>query len=288
MLGIDPGPSERKGLAVYDPERSEGHFHVVPAGEARRWIEGQREEASAAGRPLLIGWDAPLSADFAFSYTQRPIEQYLNSKAFKREFNDPLTPGVSVQGYGGCPHWTISVDVLGHPSPDHLAPTPDNRLALLSPDRALDVTGVLETHPALAVAMCWSDGKVPKYKGRVKKGELRADLRKNVKRITAFLAEQALAHFGAAWEDLPANYCEDDDFLDAEVSYLCVAAALRGKAILLGDHRMGGFTVPATKRSTVAQARYKVFEQDALKKRQKRRTRTWPRDPSRAVAPPSE
>jgi hypothetical protein len=101
---------------------------------------------------------------------------------------------------------------------------------------------------------------MPKYKGRTKEAGGRKQFQEPIKTITTFLAEHSLACFGVAWEPLPSDASFDDDFLDAQLSYLCVAAALRGKAILLGDQRRGGFTVPATERAKRIQERYREFE----------------------------
>jgi hypothetical protein len=258
-VGIDPAPKSTKGLAVFDPEGGERRFFKVRAVAARAWVRGEWERCEQAGRLLILGWDAPLGADFTASYTQRLIEKYLISDAFKEEFGDPFGKAAAVQGYCGCPHWTISLDVLGRPLPDHLAPQPDTRLPLLSPGSPLDRAGVLETHPAVALALCWKDGRLPKYKGRTKERGGREVYRQAMSDITAFLAENALACFGVGWEPLPADAALDDDYLDAQLSYLCVAAALQGKAILLGDQRRGGFTVPATERAKRIQGRYLEF-----------------------------
>lgn len=274
LVGIDPAPKSTKGLAVFDPEGGERRFFKVRAAAAREWVRAERERCEQAGRPLILGWDAPLGADFNASYTQRPIEKYLISDAFKVEFGDPFGKAAAVQGYCGCPHWTISLDVLGRPLPDHLVPRPDTRLPLLSPETQLDRAGLLETHPAVALALCWKDGRVPKYKGRTKERGGRAVYRQAMSDITAFLAANALACFGVAWEPLPADAALDDDYLDAQLSYLSVAAAFQGKALLLGDQRRGGFTVPASDRARQIQGRYREFEARLIRPAGQRTRRT--------------
>jgi Protein of unknown function (DUF429) len=273
ILGIDPGPSTSKGLAIFDPEDEESHFHKVRAEAAREWAQAERQRCAALGRPLVIGWDAPLGVDFAFSYTQRRIEKYLVSGEFTKQFGDLLGPAVAVQGYGGCSHWTLSLDMFGRPAPDHIVPTPDDRLPLLAPTAPFDRSGVVETHPALALALCWPKGHVPKYKGRTTEEVRRPAQRENVKKICAFLATRAHAHFGVVWEALPADADSDNDYLDAQVSYLCVAAALHGRALLLGDLTRGGFAVPATETARQVQGGYLLYEDKLRQAAKKRRMR---------------
>jgi hypothetical protein len=278
ILGIDPGPSASKGLAIFDPEREEKHFHKVRAAAAREWVRAERHRCDALGRPLVIGWDAPLGVDFAFSYTQRRVEKYLVSGEFTKQFGNLLGPAVAVQGYSGCLHWTLSLDVFGRPAPDHRVSTPDDRLPLLAPIAPFDCSGVVETHPALALALCWPKGHVPKYKGRTTEEVPRRAQRENVKKICAFLATHARAHFGVVWEALPEDEDSDNDYLDAQLSYLCVAAALHGRALLLGDLMRGSFAVPATKMARQVQAAYLLYE-DMLRQAEDKR-------PMRASASP--
>lgn len=252
-LGIDPAPG--KGLVVFDPEPVDHHhFRHVPASCAREWLATQRE----AHPDLLVGWDAPLFADFTSSYTERPIETLL-----KRTPRQPgLGPAVSVRGYGGCPHWTISIDVLGHPLPWSVEAS--GRLPLVFPGDDLTGGGVVETHPAVALAMLWPSGDLPVYKGSP-----RAEAKAGVDKITSVLRERCEAVFGVGFVELPADARETvtvgggsprgigmDDLLDAQVSYLCVAAMERGKAILLGDRWRGGFVVARTEKALAWQARY--------------------------------
>lgn len=77
IIGIDPAPG--KGLSVFDPYRSDSGpvFYSVGARRAKTWFN---ELVASTNRKVLIGWDAPLSADFSKTYTQRPIEKFLSSK----------------------------------------------------------------------------------------------------------------------------------------------------------------------------------------------------------------
>jgi hypothetical protein len=229
-LGIDPAPS--KGLVVFDPEPQHGqHFLHVGARQARQWLSAQRAEG-----PLLVGWDAPIFVDFSSTYTERPIEKYLKGK---------LGAAVSVLGFSSCQHWTISLDVLGRPLPDSLVRIPDDRLALRFPGDKMEEGGVIETHPAVAVAVLWDEvGDVPRYKMGISANERRH----NQACIQAVLTRQANRLLGTTWVPLPGHKDTDlewDDYVDAQVSFLCVEALVKGRALLLGD-RTGGFIVPRT------------------------------------------
>jgi hypothetical protein len=253
-IGIDPAP--KKGLAIFDPQPPAGakRFRHITAKNARVWLATERES-----RGPLVGWDAPLYGAFGGEYVARPIEKLW--RKFEKEFGS----AVSVLGFSGCPHWTISLDVLGRPLPDRLA-TSAPRLPLRFPGDEIG-PGVVETHPAVALAMVWPEGeKLPVYKASKKNPK--KDARKAVRAIQDFLGNNAKRLFGVGWVNLPTNKADveydpseksaltDDDWLDAEVSYLCVEAMCRGHATLLGDRVNGGFVVPKTAKADRCQERY--------------------------------
>lgn len=255
-LGIDPAPG--KGLVVFDPAASEGgHFQRVDPRGARSWLAKERSSG-----PVLVGWDAPLVAAFDQTYTERPIERLLK---------DRFGPAVSVRGFSGCPHWTISLDVLGRPLPASVHLEHDPRLPLRFPNDHAMGEGVVETHPAVALALLWpEDDDLPVYKPKADVSA--AVARANVKRIEDYLKVCAEALFGVPWVDLPKNPTRSrpvrverdvfaggvglDDLLDAQVSYLCVEAMVAQKAVCLGDPSSGYFAVPRTGKAEAWQARF--------------------------------
>ena len=102
VIGIDPAPA--KGLDTFD-----GKDRHVALHNARAFML-----ALASGSDVLVCWDAPLTgpptavvagAEASKSaYTQRPNESF-----FSRDNTGFKTPaGISVRGYSGCPHWTLS------------------------------------------------------------------------------------------------------------------------------------------------------------------------------------
>lgn len=243
ILGIDPAPG--KGLIVFDPNPPDGahHFRVAPE-RAHRWFQEQRD----AG-PLLIGWDAPIFADFSIGYTARPIEAFLKDK---------LGAAVSVLGFSGCPHWTISLDVLGRPVPEWFKFERDTRLPLLLPGAAVEEGGVMETHPAVALAVL-VHGELEKYKGDTV-GVVEARCRE----IHTSLAPSIAKRLDIEWTPLPPKKpsgTDWDDLLDAQVSYVCVEAAAQAQAILLGD-KNGGFVVPKTERAEQLQREFEAWRKE--------------------------
>jgi hypothetical protein len=245
-IGIDPAPG--KGLVVFDPRRGRGdEFEHVPATIARVWLERQR-----ARREPLVGWDAPLFGSFSGVYTERPIESFMKNK---------LGPAVSVRGFAGCPHWTISLDVLGYPMPSWLATSVKSRLPLRFPGDVV-ASGVVETHPAVALAMAWPQGagNLPSYKPRANPKVTKAAAKAAVRDIEAVLRKRAKDVFGVPWVNLPTQIPSAinlDDLLDAEISFLCVEAMCRGRAMLLGDREHGGFVVPKTAAASHWQMKYR-------------------------------
>jgi hypothetical protein len=155
VIGIDPAPG--KNSVVFDEEEG---FKSLDAKKLQGYLNTINE-------PALICWDAPLSgpqqinserADRKFNLYMRDIEYFL------KEQNPP--EGISVQGYAGCSHWTISQMLLGLPI---IGPYHDNGnnppFQLLTEDnknlRLLQTPGkyVVEVHPAVALWL-WLRGEV--------------------------------------------------------------------------------------------------------------------------------
>ncbi|MYH47653.1 MAG: hypothetical protein F4127_13505 [Gammaproteobacteria bacterium] len=125
--------------------------------ELREYLDG----LAGAKEAVLVCWDAPLTGPFdpddagshRFDFTKRPIERFfsLDETGFK-------TPkGISVQGYAGCQHWTISRSLLGLPrvgpydKPENNLPF---RLVAASGEQMRSRKSVVEIHPGLA-AWLW-------------------------------------------------------------------------------------------------------------------------------------
>lgn len=240
VVGIDPAPS--KGLMVFDPA-GESVFTQVPAIKAREWCY---TNLAGRGQTVVTGWDAPLTAEFTCGYYERPVEKLLSGM---------LGDGVSVRAYAGCPHWAITQDCLGLPF--KLAKNPNRlRPVATSCPPAGEGSWVVETHPAVSLAMCWPPGCLPHYKYQKAKAAGRSAA---LSEICQQLASYSVGWFGQPWIPLPtrpASGWKLDDYLDAQVAYLSVVALLTGKGIYLGDIQRGGFAVPATDYACDWQRRY--------------------------------
>lgn len=136
---------------------------------------------------------------------------------------------------------------------------PDDRIPLLDALAARTAKlGVLETHPAVAMAVMWPEGKpLPRYKKG--KGTKSKEIRAAIKEIQDFFGDRSKEVFGETWTRLPENVpagVEQDDLLDAQMSFLTVAACRIGLAMVLGDTSRGGFVVPRTRLSVELQREY--------------------------------
>lgn len=155
VIAIDPAPS--KPSTVFDGVR----YSSMSAPDLRRLLD----RIAAEEPETLVCWDAPLTGPTdlarpgsnAGDFTQRPVERF-----FSREATGFKTPkGISVLGYGACPHWTISRSLLGLPRVGPFdAPACRLPFALVAENGLSDRRrpAVVEVHPALA-AWLWCRGK---------------------------------------------------------------------------------------------------------------------------------
>ena len=106
VIGIDPAPG--KGSLLFDGEQYSSHLKP-----------DELKNELAKSDPVLICWDAPLTGPGVFNngrFTQRPIEKYLREQlGLNKKLKNNKAQGVSVQGYAGCQHWTISRYIFGFP-----------------------------------------------------------------------------------------------------------------------------------------------------------------------------
>ena len=203
----------------------------------------------------LVCWDAPLTgprnpddAGLPRDFTQRPIDGFFGSTQGRK------TPkGISVLGYGGCPHWTITRSLIGLPRlgpfdapywelPFYLWPGAPSESDQHPP--VDERPTVVEIHPGLAAWLwcCeesrkWKDPKVARiYKG------------KNGRKLREEMWEIILSKASGLW-DYGCAPTETDDQFDAAVGYILGRALLEGengtvRVASLGDRRMGSFLLP--------------------------------------------
>ncbi|MCY4499826.1 MAG: hypothetical protein OXC14_21415 [Rhodospirillaceae bacterium] len=259
VIGIDPAPAKR--TTVFEGEQ----YLSMSAAELREFVD----EIGAEGSATLVCWDAPLTgpADptsagtLRFDYTKRPIERFfsLSHTGFK-------TPdGISVRGYGACPHWTITRSILGLP---RVGPfdAPESRLPLRlvadpSERRPLRPT-VVEIHPGLAAWLWCRRERRPdaswKYKGDSAKSRgIRAEMWAIVLQRSGFN------------EDLPKPGTDDE--FDAAVGYILGRTFVGDGHVagqgcgILGNRKDGAFLVPLSRELTDAWVDWTATRRDSPK-----------------------
>ena len=235
VCGIDPAP--KKGLTVFD-----GSDHAIALEDSAAFMAGLAREDD-----LLVSWDAPLtgppssvvggSAARGAAFTQRPIESF-----FSRAATGFKTPkGISVQGYSGCPHWTITRNLLGLPrvgrfdAPDESLPF---RLLAEPSQRPAHGRRVVEVHPAVALWLWCRERRDPKTCWRYKKDH--AVLRELWQRLLK------VPGVAGVLSKVQAATPTSDDQLDARVAYALGRLWLDDPAsvVLLGDADTGAFLIP--------------------------------------------
>jgi hypothetical protein len=235
ILGIDPAPSKETTLWT------RGRCHRLKPGEVRPEIEKRLSE----GQALLIGWDAPLSFDPAQEFYNRPIDKAVHRWINERKGEGRIEPkAVSALPFAGCPHWAITCHTLGFPygtPPEGLELSPSTFTGP-APGHAL----VLETHPAVALALLWIEKGISDAFPRYKSGG--AVTRANCQKIAEKLG------FGPC-QNADGTESWDDDALDAYVGWEMVRRFIRGEAILAGDPKKGGYLLPRCAESASIAAR---------------------------------
>jgi hypothetical protein len=224
ILGIDPAPTKDTTLWA------DGRCHRFKPGEVRGEIEKRLRE----GQALLIGWDAPLSFDPAVGFSDRPIDRKVRRwvNHWKTVQDPKIEPkAVSVLPFAGCSHWAITCHTLGFPygaPPEGLELSPAT-YSRPEPGHAL----VLETHPAVALALLWIEKEIPQAFPQYKGGGVAT--RAKSKEIADKLGFEPCRNSDGnevAW---------DDDALDAFVGWEMVRRFTQGEAILMGDPKIGGY-----------------------------------------------
>lgn len=242
IIGIDPAP--KKGLQVFD-------YLAGPGGDSdsHRPVNGSRAYVGELKKisHVLVCWDAPLTgpptsvtsssppeADGS-DFTQRPIESFFSRAPMK------VPKGISMRGYGGCPHWTISRSLIGLPRVGPYDQADNLPFQLVTSQEAKPTSGrhVVEVHPALALWLwCRRAHKGP---WEYKKNE------EDRKKLWQVLLNQVLPALETlrleAFKDIPEP--SNDDQFDARISWLLGTLWLNDMGvILLGDADSGAMLVP--------------------------------------------
>lgn len=240
VIAIDPAPG--KPSTVFD-----GAEHLqLTAVELREYVA----RISSGKAPVLVCWDAPLTGPFElenagshqFDFTKRAIERFFSLD--ETGFNSRNVQGISVQGYAGCQHWTISRSILGLPRVgpfDRQEKKLPLKLVTESGGKIRSSKSVVEIHPGLA-AWLWCQRERGVNADWVYKGN-----KSSMRKIRDEMWEIILDRSGFE-DDLPRP--ETDDEFDAAIGYILGKLfSLEGdegprRSLILGDREHGAFLLP--------------------------------------------
>lgn len=233
-VGIDPAPSF-KGSAVVEYLVGDSRSHLrlrrnVHHPELRADLERWKQEYPS----VLLAWDAPLTgpqdpeSDEAggalghrrSDFTIRQIEKEI------RKVIPTAAEGISVIGYSGCPHWTITRNLLGLPRVGPFDQGWDTLpySLLCSPATSWPGHYVLEVHPALALWAWLKDSALNIMDWRYKAGSRRSQrliLDQILSGLVSCWDKTSLLPFVEVIKERRKELLHSNDLLDA-----LVAAAL--------------------------------------------------------------
>lgn len=250
IIGIDPAPG--KNSTLFSLENGFESLNIKELVD--RVNEFQKEM-----EPVLICWDAPLtgpgesstSIDEEGKFTQRPIEKYL-SKCFK--INGKKIPGISIQPYANCSHWTITRHVVGLPrvGPFDKTEVPFKLITIpLITDEYRK--SIVEVHPTLAVYL-WLSEFQP-YKGNRRTDGSKLDektKRLNARRNWENLMMSPEFSFVKSYNIENGMRKEDEigDRLDAIVAFVLGYLWIKekNKVVAVGDLIHGQILLPSDSR----------------------------------------
>lgn len=242
IIGIDVGSG--KGGHIYEGESC---VSTKLPDELRLFLE-------SLPTSTLVTWDAPLTGPSStegsllrMDLTERVIESF-----FKAELKKSKIKGISVLGYAGCSHWTISRRLLGLPriGPWDSAGGLPFELVVSDQDRNRSGRMVVEVHPTLAIWLWCRHSDVPseilRYKERNK--EINEATRKErVKSLWSILYPILSKNLLDHNYRFPSKLVpKKDDEIDAVVAWVLGKLWIEGSksVALLGSRAHGTFLLP--------------------------------------------
>lgn len=251
IIGIDPGMSKASTVCMLNDKNE-----IVIKDYSHDELRILLDENAKGKEKVLICWDAPLtgigepnkSNDYLRNdFTQRKIEQFFS----RQDYGYKTPKGISVLGYGGCPHWTISQHMLGYPIMGRFqTQLEDLPYKLLHSEEELSKYNKLlvEVHPAVALWMWISKTfKIWNYK-------------KDNERLQTFVNELFVNEKSRIIENLKIPKITTDDELDALITFLLGYFLINEpkKVMILGNNETGSFLLPFDKDCKSSFERHKI------------------------------
>ena len=230
VIGIDPAPSKRS--TIFNGE----NFQHLSSDELKKYIKELYENT----QKVLICWDAPLS--FSTKQNDSPFTQRIIEKLFMRNKLSKTPKGISVLGYSGCPHWTISQYILGYPKISSFENEFNPPFELVF-DRENIEKSVTEVHPAVAIWL-WCKGKKNEKNEEIKNWEYKKSKAILREVIEVLVKEKIIT-------DILKIPIENDDELDAYIAWKLGTEWLKGnntelehEVKIMGNNDTGSFLLP--------------------------------------------
>lgn len=237
IIGIDPGMSKASTVCMLN-DNNEIVIKDYNHDELRILLD----DNANSNEKVLIAWDAPLTAIaepnksskyLNNDFTQRKIEQFFSRK----EYGYKTPKGISVLGYGGCPHWTITQHMLGYPIMSRFHKEQEELpFKLMHEVDELKTHNKLlvEVHPAVALWM-WvgKTFKIWNYK-------------KDKARLQTFVNILLKDEKTRIINEFKIPEIESDDHLDSLIAFLLAHFLVNNqeKVMLLGNQQTGSFLLP--------------------------------------------
>jgi hypothetical protein len=241
IICIDPGMSKASTVCMLNDNNE-----IVIKDYSHDELRELLDENYSSQEKVLICWDAPLtvmatpnksSAYLDNDFTQRKIEQFFSRK----EYGYKTPKGISVLGYGGCPHWTITQHMLGYPIMGrHQKQQSELPYQLIHSESDIKTHKKLlvEVRPAVALWMWISKTfKIWNYK-------------KDSERLQTFVKELFKKESSRINEDIKIPEITTDDQLDALIAFLLGYFLINepDKVMILGNQETGSFLLPFDKK----------------------------------------
>lgn len=237
IIGIDPGMSKASTVCMLNDENE-----IVIKDYSHDELRILLDENAKREEKVLICWDAPLtgigepnkSKDYLGNdFTQRKIEQFFS----RQDYGFKTPKGISVLGYGGCPHWTISQHMMGYPIMGRFQKKVDElpyRLIHSKSELTAYNKLLVEVHPAVALWMWISKTfKIWNYK-------------KDNERLQIFVNELFKKVSSRIVENIKIPEITTNDQLDALIAFLLGHFLINDpeRVMILGNIKTGSFVLP--------------------------------------------